>query len=55
MPIQSCQVNGKPGVKYGPTGKCYTYTKGDEESRKRAISMAERQGRAIEASKHSKG
>jgi len=24
MPIKKCQKNGKPGNKYGDSGKCYT-------------------------------
>lgn len=50
MPLERCQKDGKEGVKYGPTGKCYTYT--TEEGKKRAVEQAKKQGRAIEASKH---
>lgn len=52
MPIQKCEVDGRPGFKWGEQGKCYTYTPGDEESMARAKAACERQGRAIEASKH---
>lgn len=51
MPVKRCQSNGKPGYKWSDAGKCYTYTKGDEASRKRAKANAERQGRAIESRK----
>lgn len=49
-PIQSCQSNGRPGYKYGQSGKCYTYTRGNEESRKRALAKAQKQEKAIRAS-----
>lgn len=49
MPVKECQSDGKPGFKYGDTGKCYTYTEGDDESKERAREKAKRQGRAIEA------
>ena len=42
MPVQSCQLNNRPGFKFGPTGTCYV----GRGARKRAA----RQGRAIEAS-----
>jgi hypothetical protein len=47
MPVQPCHEDGKPGYRWGESGKCYTYTPGDEESRERARALAERQGRAI--------
>lgn len=50
MPVQSCSKNGKPGKKYGESGKCYTYTKGDKASRDLAYSKAVKQGQAIKAS-----
>lgn len=50
MPIQSCTKNGKPGFKYGASGKCYTYTTGDEASRQQALEKAKAQARAIRAS-----
>lgn len=43
----SCIKDGKSGFKWGKSGKCYIYKKGDEESRKRAIEKAKKQGRAI--------
>ena len=50
MPVQSCVKDGKPGFRWGKTGKCYTYTPDDEDSRKEAIAKAQKQGRAIKAS-----
>lgn len=49
MPVTSCQENGKPGYRWGSSGKCYTYTAGNESSKNRARSSAERQGRAARA------
>jgi len=49
MPIQSCTEDGKPGFRTGRTGKCYTYTPGNEQSRKRAIAKARKQEQAIKA------
>lgn len=49
MPIQSCKRNGKNGYKFGPNGKCYTYT--TERGRLQAIEKAKKQGRAIAQSK----
>lgn len=46
MPVKGCSKNGKPGKKYGNSGKCYTG--------KSATAKAKRQGRAIETSKNSK-
>lgn len=53
MPIQSCQLNNKPGFKWGESGKCYTYTAGDESSKRRAKAKAEKQMRAIKKSQTS--
>ena len=50
MPVHACQEGGKPGYRWGSKGKCYTYTRGNEASRKRAHAKAERQGRAARAS-----
>ena len=50
MPITRCMKDGKIGYKFGEKGKCYTYTLGDEKSRKAAKSKALKQGRAIENS-----
>lgn len=47
MPVQRCTKNGKPAYRWGKSGKAYTYTAGDEESRKRAKKKAEKQGIAV--------
>jgi len=49
MPVQECQLKGKPGWRWGSRGKCYTYTEGDEEASARAHDKAEAQGAAIRA------
>jgi len=49
MPIQSCQANSRPGFKFGPSGKCFTYRSGDSSGRAQARARAAAQGRAIEA------
>jgi len=36
MPIQNCQVDKKPGYRYGQSGKCYIYKEGDKASQTRA-------------------
>lgn len=46
MPVKKCSKDGKSGKKYGDEGKCYTGSG--------AQSKAERQGRAIEASKNAR-
>ncbi len=51
MPIQACELNGKPGYQWGHGGKCYTYNPRDEASRKRARRKCHIQGFAIESSK----
>ena len=50
MPIHSCQKDNKPGYQWGKSGKCYTYDKGDKESKKRALKKAKAQEKAIYAS-----
>lgn len=47
MPIKRCRKDGKPGFKFGDSGKCYTYEPGNPASRAAARAMAERQRRAI--------
>ncbi len=51
MPVSSCQKDGKPGFRWGRQGKCYTYTYGNEVSRKNAIAKAQKQGAAIKGEK----
>lgn len=53
MPVKACQLQGRPGFKWGDAGTCYTYTPGSERSKARARAKAETQGRAIEANKRS--
>lgn len=50
MPIKRCQKDGKPGFKFGTSGKCFTYTAGNAASRERAKKKAQAQERAIRAS-----
>jgi SPP1 gp7 family putative phage head morphogenesis protein len=52
MPVHPASEDGKPGYRWGETGKVYTYTRGNEASRRRAKMLAARQGRAIEARRH---
>jgi hypothetical protein len=47
MPVKECQDNGKPGYKYGDSGKCYSYTPNNEGSRRNAKKSAIIQGIAI--------
>lgn len=42
MPVKPCSSGGKPGKKYGDSGKCYTG--------KGAQARAAKQGRAVQAS-----
>ena len=52
--IVTCESDGNPGYKYDSSrGKCYTYTSGDDEARRRAKQNAYIQGYAIEQSKAS--
>jgi len=48
MPVRRTTHNGKPAYQYGESGKKYTYTPGNESSRKRAKQRAHQQGAAIE-------
>lgn len=47
MPVMKCSEKGKPGYKYGNTGKCYTYTPGNLQEEKEAKHKALMQGIAI--------
>ena len=49
MPIERCQAGGRPGFKFGPQGKCFTYLPGDKSGMAVARNRAEAQGRAINA------
>lgn len=48
MPIQNCQLNNKPGFKWGNEGKCYTYTPGNKTSMDNAKKKVMEQAVAIE-------
>ncbi len=50
MPVRECNSGGRPGYKYGDSGKCYTYTPGNTQSRVTARKKAEKQGVAIRVS-----
>ena len=50
MPVKQCTEKGKPGYKWGDSGKCYTYEKGDDMDRERARQKAVKQGQAAHAS-----
>lgn len=49
MPVTRCQSKGKPGYKWGESGKCYTYTPGRILERRAAKQRARIQGAAIKA------
>jgi hypothetical protein len=46
-----CQRDGKPGYKWGPGGKCFTYNPEDKTSQKRAMHKCRLEGAAREATK----
>ena len=50
MPINSCQLENKPGFKWGDSGHCYTYDPEKPESQKRARRQCLLQARAVLAS-----
>lgn len=50
MPVERCSEGGKPGFRFGDSGKCYTYTEGDEASMRSARNKARDQERAAYAS-----
>lgn len=47
MPVKSCQIDHKPGYKWGDQGKCYEYTPNDDTSKADAKKKAIGQGVAI--------
>jgi hypothetical protein len=47
MPVMKCTEKGRPGWKFGESGKCYTYTPGDLKSEKEAKRKAHLQGVAM--------
>ena len=44
MPVNPCSENGQPGFKWGDSGKCYLYTRGDVKSMGEAKRKATIQG-----------
>ena len=55
MPVRPCRSKGKPGYKYGSSGKCYTYSSGNAQSQVAARKRAEKQGTAIRISQIKRG
>lgn len=49
-PVKTCTTSGKPGFKWGDSGKCYPYTAGDEASKEAARKKAIAQGAAMNLS-----
>jgi hypothetical protein len=49
MPLRYTTYKGKAAVKWGESGKPYTYKKGSKSSIRRAKKRALRQARAIKA------
>ena len=47
MPLNDCQSDGLPGVKWGEAGACYTYQPGDDAGREAAVAKALAQAVAI--------
>jgi hypothetical protein len=50
MPVERCSDGGKPGFRFGDSGKCYTYTQGDQAGMRSARDKARAQERAAYAS-----
>lgn len=50
MPVRNCSEDGKPGYRWGDSGKCYVYTSNDPKSRERALTQARAQGLAARLS-----
>lgn len=50
MPIISCELDGKPGYKWGDSGKCYTFNPGDTDGMLAARARASAQGTAAYSS-----
>lgn len=47
MPVKQCQIDNKPGYKWGDQGKCYEYNPNDDASKADAKKKAISQGVAI--------
>lgn len=50
MPVVQCSVDGKPGYRWGESGKCYTYDEGDADAMMVARQRAYAQGQAAYSS-----
>lgn len=48
MPLKKCSANGRPGYKWGDSGKCYTYSPGDKVGMGKAKQKAHIQGSTYE-------
>ena len=46
MPVNPCSENGQPGFKWGDSGKCYIYERGNADSMGEAKRKATIQGLA---------
>jgi len=51
MPITKCNMDEKPGYRWGKAGTCYPYVKGDVASEAAAKKKATDQGKSIESNK----
>lgn len=49
MPVERVTVGGRPGYRWGKSGKVYLYAPGSTTSRARAYALATRQGQAARA------
>jgi hypothetical protein len=47
MPVKECELEGKPGYKWGDEGKCYTYSPDNEGQKRNSKKKAITQGIAI--------
>ncbi len=47
MPVKRCQLDNKPGYKWGDSGKCYTYDTNNKASETVAKKKAVDQGIAV--------
>ena len=49
MPVEQCSSRGRPGYRWGKSGKCYVYNPNSTQSKVAARNKAEKQGRAVKA------
>lgn len=47
MPVGKCTEGGKPGYRWGESGKCFTYTPDNKQSQAAAKMKAIKQGLAV--------